>query len=164
MIRINNSYAVNACTFGLEGLAGANGLTPSLSAVLKRSFRSVRIKADGIALDAGSVFLFTIANGRYASGGLNCSPQALNDDGKLDLCAIRNMPPTRLMRVLQALASGTLADEPAFAGDFVARKAKSYEVECAKDITISLDGLSLTGKEFKARVIPGAVSLVVPAG
>lgn len=162
IIRINNSYAVNACVMGLDSLADGKGLAPSLSAVLKCSFRSVKFKADGVALDTGPVFLFTIANGRYAQGALHCAPQALNDDGKMDLCVIRNMAPARLARALQALASGTLADEPAFAGDYTARRAKSVEIECTKDITLSLDGHQLTGKEFKARIIPGAVRMVVP--
>ncbi|MBO6044945.1 MAG: hypothetical protein J6P69_03735 [Bacteroidales bacterium] len=163
MIRVNNSYAVNACVMGLESMVDGKGLTPSLSAVLKSSFRSVKITVDGVALDTGSVFLFTLANGKYAGGGLHCAPLALNNDGKMDLCVIRNMPPARLSKVLHALASGTLADEPTFAGDYTARRAKSVEVECAKDITLSLDGCPLIGKEFKARVVPSAVRLVVPA-
>ena len=162
MIRINNSYAVNACIMGLDSLSGGNGFTPSLSAVLKCGFRSVKLKADGIALDTGPVFLFTLSNGRYASGELHCAPQALNDDGKMDLCVIRNMPPARLARVLQALASGTLTDEPVFAGYYSAHRVRSVEIECTKDITLSLDGHQLTGKEFKARIIPGAVRMVVP--
>ena len=163
MIRVNNSYAVNACIMGLDNMAYGKGLTPSLSAVLKCGFRSVKLKVDGVALDIGSVFLLTLANGRYATGDIHCSPQALNDDGKMDLCVIRNMPPARLTKVLQALASGTLTDEPAFAGDYTARKAGSVEIECTKDITLYLDGRPLTGKEFKARVFPGAVRMVVPA-
>jgi len=163
VIRVNNSYAVNACTFGLEDMSGGKGLAPSLSSVLKRSFRSVKLTADGTALNAGSVFLFTLTSGKYAPGGVFCAPQAANDDGKMDLCVIRNMPPSKLSKVLQALASGTLSDEPAFAGDYLVRKAATVEAVSTGDITICLDGRHLTGKEFKARVIPGAVRLIVPS-
>lgn len=165
MIRVNNSYAANACTFGLDDLADgdAPSLLQSVSAVLRRSFRSIRITLDGTPLDTGAVLIFTVSNGRYSSGGMLLAPQAANDDGKMDLCVVRNMPPTRLMKILPPLLQGRLADEPAPAGDIILRKAKSLLIESAKDITLSADGLRLTGKEFNIRVIPSAVRLVVPA-
>ncbi len=163
MIRVNNSYAVNACTFGLEDTMNGKGLIPSLSAILRRSFRTVRIKADGVQLDTGSILLFILANGRFASGGLHCTPQASNDDGKLDLCIVKNLPPTRMMKVLPALASGGLADEPAFASDIILRRVKSLEIESAKEVTLDLDGIALTDKNFSIRMIPGAVRMIVPA-
>ncbi len=165
MIRVNNSYAVNACTFGLDDILNGKGtgFIPSLSAILRRSFRTIRIKADGVPLDTGSILLFTLANGRYASGGLNCTPQASNDDGKMDLCIVKNLSPTRLMKLLPALASGGLADEPSFADDIILRRIKNLEVESAKEVTLDLDGITLTDKHFSIRMIPGAIRFIVPA-
>ena len=165
MIRVNDSYAVNACTFGLGEMmeGGAPRLMHSLSAVLRRSFRSVRVTADGMPVDAGAVLILTVSNGRYSSGGMLFAPQAVNDDGRMDICVIRNMPPTRIMKVLPPFIQGRMADEPSLAGDIVVRKAKSMKIESAKDITLSVDGIPLTGKEFNIRVIPSAVRMVVPA-
>ncbi len=165
MIRINNSYAVNACTFGLEEIMNGKvpGFIPSLSTILKRSFRTIRIKADGVPLDTGSILLFTLANGRYASGGLNCAPQASNDDGKMDLCIVKTLPPTRMMKLIPALASGGLTDDTAFTDDIILRQVKNLEVESAKEITLDLDGISLTDKHFTIRLIPDAVRLIVPS-
>ena len=165
MIRINNSYAVNACTFGLEDLTGekGSGLLQSVSTSLRRSFRSIRISADGAPLDAGSVLLFTLANGRYASGGLLCAPSASIDDGRMDLCIVRNMAPTRLMKVLPLLAAGALTEEPSLASDTVLRKVRTLTVESAKDITLMADGIELTGREFSVKLIPSAVRMVIPA-
>ena len=164
MIRVNNSYAVNACTFGLDDLLNGKGtgFIPSLSTILRRSFRTIRIKADGVPLDTGSILLFTLANGRYASGGLNCAPQASNDDGKMDLCIVKNLSPTRLMKLLPALASGEFADEPSFTDDIILRRIKNLEVESAKEVTLDLDGMTLTDKHFSIRMIPGAVHIIVP--
>lgn len=165
MIRINKSYAVGACTFGLEGLSGAKGpgLMRSVAAILRRSFHSVRMTADGMPLNAGAVLFFTLANGRYAFGGLPCAPQARNDDGRLDLCVVRNMPPTRLMKTITLLEEGGLADDPSLATDLVQRRVKTLKVESGKDLTIIADGLTLTSKEFNIRLIPSAVRIVVPA-
>lgn len=165
MIRVNNSYAVNACTFGLDDILNGKGtgFIPSLSAILRRSFRTIRIKADGVPLDTGSILLFTLANGRYASGGLNCAPQASNDDGKMDLCIVKNLSPTRLMKLLPALVSGGLADEPSFADYIILRRIKNLEVESAKEVTLDLDGIMLTDKHFSIRMIPGAIRFIVPA-
>ena len=165
MIRVNSSYAVNACTFGLDVMADrdAPGLLQSVSTVLRRTFRSIRMTVDGTPLDTGSVLIFAVSNGSYSSGSMLLAPQAVNDDGRMDLCIIRNMPPTRLMKILPLLMQGRLADEPSLAVDLILRKANSLLVESAKDITLSVDGLRLTGKEFNIRVIPSAVHLVVPA-
>lgn len=165
MIRVNDSYAVNACSFGLEELTegGSPRLLHSVSAVLKRSFRSIRITADGTPLETGSVLILALSNGRYSSGGSFLAPQAVNDDGMMDLCAVRNMPPTRLMKLLPPLTQGRLADEPALAGEVILRKAKTLRIESPKEITLSVDGLPLTGKEFNVRLIPSAIRMVVPA-
>lgn len=165
MIRVNNTYAVNACTFGIDSPDGSadSGYIPTLSAVLRRSLRSVKISADGIPLDSGAVFAFALAGGRYAPGGRFCAPQARNDDGQIDLCIVKNQAPARLLKVLSALASGAYADEPAFAGDLILRRAKSLEIESPKDIVLSVDGRPLSGRQFKVRIIPGAIRMVVPA-
>ena len=165
MIRVNNSYAVNACTFGLDSPDGSveTGYIPTLSAVLRRGLRSVKITADGIPLDSGAVFAFALAGGRYSPGGRFRCPQARNDDGRIDLCIVRNQAPTRLMKVLAALASGAYADEPAFAGDLILRRVKSLEIDSPKDIALSVDGRPLCSRQFKVRIIPGAIRMVVPA-
>jgi len=164
MIRINNAYAVCACTFGLEDLSGgAPGLMKSVAAVLRRSFRSVRITADSIPLDTGTVLIFTVANGKYAIGGIPCAPQALIDDGKADLCIVRNMSPTRLMKVLSLLVEGTLLDDPSLTAELILRKVRTLKVESHKDLTVMADGRPLTGKEFTVRLLPAAVRMVVPA-
>jgi diacylglycerol kinase family enzyme len=142
---------------------GKGRVFSSLSAVLRRSFRSVRATADGIALDTGSVLFLTLANGKFAADGVFCAPLASLDDGKLDLCIVRNMPPMRLAKVLPLLASGALADEPSLAGDLILRQVKSLSLESAKDMTLMLDGRPLTGKQFNIKVVPVAVRLRIPA-
>lgn len=165
MIRVNDSYAVNACTFGLEDMVDSKspGLMQSLSAVLKRSFRSVRITADGSLLDAGSVLLMALSNGRYSSGGLLHIPKAVNDDGKMDLCIVRNMPPTRMVKILPSFLEGRLDEVPSLASDLIIREAKSVRIESSKDITLSVDGHLLTGREFDVRLVPSAIRMTVPA-
>lgn len=163
MIRVNDSYALNACTFGLEDLTGGANILKSASAVLRRSFRSVRMTADGKFLDTGAVLLFSVANGKFASGGMPYSPFSAIDDGKMDLCIVRNMPPTRLMRLLPLLSEGGMTDDPSLSGDIILRKVRTLIIESAKEITLSVDGRPLTGREFHVKVIPSAIRMVIPA-
>lgn len=165
MIRINNSYSVSACTFGLEGLSAGKGtgLMKSVSAILRRSFHTVRMTADGMPLDAGTILFFTLANGRYSFGGLPCASQALNDDGSLDLCVAKNMPPSRLTRALAQLAGGGPTEEPSPATDLLRRRVKALKVESRKEFTIMADGIPLTDTKFNIRIIPLAVRMIVPA-
>ena len=73
------------------------------------------------------------------------------------------MPPTRLMRLLPLLSEGKVADDPSLSGDLILRKARTLIIESAKEITLSVDGSPLTGREFHVKVIPSAIRMVVPA-
>ena len=64
---------------------------------------------------------------------------------------------------IPALASGGLTDDTAFTDDIILRRVKNLEVESAKEITLDLDGMSLTDKHFTIRLIPDAVRLIVPS-
>lgn len=169
MIRVNNTYALNACTFGLDSLPGLTpdgkpaGLLSSLSAVLHRSFRSVRILADGAPLDTGSVLFFTVSNGMYAPGHILCAPQAANNDGLMDLCVVRNLPPARMMKLVPAFVAGKLEEDTAFSGDFFTRRVKKLEIESSKDAGLSLDGRAFLGKHFTISIVHNAVRFMLPA-
>ena len=118
--------------------------------------------ADGVALDTGAISVFAAANGRYAPGRTFCSPLSAIDDGKLDLCILRNLSPARLQKAIQMLASGSYADDPAFAGDFILRRDGSIEIESSKEMTLYADTMPVTDKHFIIKNIPKSVGLVVP--
>jgi diacylglycerol kinase family enzyme len=81
----------------------------------------------------------------------------------MDLCIVKTLPPTRMMKLIPALASGGLTDDTAFTDDIILRRVKNLEVESVKEITLDLDGMSLTDKHFTIRLIPDAVRLIVPS-
>ena len=164
MIRVNNAYAAGSCTFGMEDLAAGSGLLQSLSSLLRRSFRSIRITADGIPLDTGTILFLALSNGRFTDTGLCLAPQASITDGKADLCIVRNLSPGRLAKLMPQLSDGSFADDPSFVSDTVLRRVGSLGIESAKDLTLSLDGQPLTGKQFTIKVIPGAVRMRIPSG
>jgi len=56
-------------------------------------------------------FLICAGNGNYEGGGFKMLPDALNDDGQLDICLIRKMPVLQSLPVILKIIKGTHSAE-----------------------------------------------------
>ena len=104
-----------------------------------------------------AVIVGAVCNGRQAGGGQQLAPQALIDDGLLDLVALIKFPPKALKQVTEELIA------PEVNGEFVKRfRAPWAEWESDLEIPINLDGESISSKNMRFEVVPGAIKLVLP--
>lgn len=71
-----------------------------------------RIEADGSLYYEGSVAMAGLANGCYFGGGMQLAPNALIDDGKLDLVLIKGMNKLSLLMNLARIYKGTHLTHP----------------------------------------------------
>ncbi|GAE35456.1 diacylglycerol/lipid kinase family protein [Halalkalibacter akibai] len=82
------------------------------------------------------VWLIAIANHPYYGGGLKICPEAISNDGKIDICIIHTLPKWRLLFILAAV----------FKGKHVKMKGVEYlqvesiEVETAEPLYVTADG------------------------
>lgn len=104
-----------------------------------------RFRAEGFSWE-GPFLALAIGNGRTAGGGILLCPNALIDDGLLDLTILpqldRMAPPDAFPRLLR---EGTAAIRTVFP----TARSSWIEYESADDLNINLDGEPMVAKQFR---------------
>lgn len=112
-------------------------------------------RAESIRL---STVNLVVANGRYVAGGLQVAPEALPDDGLLDLVAIRSAPVGRLSLMAARMLVGQHLEHELV----VHRRAASFSVASAPPMTFNTDGEPAGPGPARFEVVPRAVRFVAP--
>jgi len=90
---------------------GINYVMALLSAVMKHKPRTYKVIADGVEEEYFSDMV-AMMNIHTAGGGLKVCPDAIVDDGKIDLVIIKHTGKMRYFANLKALAGGKLTSQP----------------------------------------------------
>lgn len=178
VIRVNDSYALNACHFGLDTAVAKTmtrlrriplfgGRMAYFTGVAKAFFFSMKSHAtiivDGEKVIEDAFLLCTVANGHYVGGSFHCAPRSYANDGLLDVCIVRPVSRYRFIRLVPFYTRGEHLDDPRFEGIIEYRRAKRVEVfSPKKNFAVSLDGEILDTQHLTAEVLPGAISFAAP--
>ncbi len=121
------------------------------SYILKTSHKKIRLKA----------FLVTFANSGQYGNNAYIAPNAVIDDGMLDLCILRPFPRTSTISIGLRLFFKNIDQSPYL--EVMRVKKASLKRKGRKKITIHLDGepMTLSGK-LKVKVIEHALHVIVP--
>jgi lipid kinase YegS len=105
----------------------------------------------------GSVVVGAICNGRQAGGGQPLAPDAVLDDGLLDIVSLREFPASAAVQVVSEILANR-SD-----GEYVERiRTPWIEVTAPAPIPVNLDGEPMTGTSFRFACEPGCVRMVLP--
>lgn len=102
----------------------------------------------------GDALVIGIGNGRQAGGGQQLCPEALINDGQLQLRIFTGDG------LLPALF--TTLTQPEESPNIIAGKSAWFEVNAPHGMTFNLDGEPLSGKQFRIEVLPGALQCRLP--
>ncbi len=106
---------------------------------------------------AGNVVVGAICNGRQAGGGQPLAPEALLDDGLLDIVSLREFPASAAAQVVAEI----LAHRGH--GQYVERiRVPWMEVTAPAAVPVNLDGEPANGTSFRFACEPGCVRMVLP--
>ncbi|WP_101925622.1 MULTISPECIES: lipid kinase YegS [Luteimonas] len=119
-----------------------------------------RITGDGFEWDGGFIAL-GVGNGRQAGGGQALCPDALIDDGLLDITVVRELEGELVATLRTALTEGKVA-----ALDQVAVRTRlpAVTIDAAAPMTLNLDGEPVTSRRFEIRCVPARLRMHLPAG
>ena len=109
----------------------------------------------------GDLIALGIGNGRQAGGGQALCPDALIDDGLLDVTVVPELSGE------VAATVGTLVTEGKEAAlERVAVRARLawLEIDCPEPLTLNLDGEPVESRHFRIDCVPGRVRMHLPAG
>ncbi|NEW45091.1 diacylglycerol kinase [Nocardia cyriacigeorgica] len=101
--------------------------------------------------------LVAIGNTRTYGGGMLVCPDAVVDDGLLDLTVVRAVSRLQMLRLLPALASGKRIDHPA-----VLHYRAQRVTLTAPGAPATADGEPVGTLPITLRAVPGALSILVP--
>lgn len=173
IIKVNDSYSLNVCSIGFDAtiskrfhLQGPNKKhrrLAKLEAVVLARYNRVDVVADGIKLGRKHLLSCTIANGCCENHGAKCAPQAVNDDGLLEVCYVKPMSLLRLVCALPLYVKGEHLKRRSLSRFLISRQAKRVVVDAKDLIEITVDGEILPGVHFEIEVLPQAISLLLPS-
>ena len=175
VIDCNGRYSVNLCSVGIDARIGTNvhkyssipligGATGYVVSAIVEIFKGISthmvIRSDDLEAD-GKYSLVCACNGRYYGGGFNPSPDAMPDDGILDIYIVNDVNLPRLASLIGKYAKGRADELPKYITHI---RSDSISIEFDEENVVNLDGEAVFTKKADMRLIPKAVKMIVPKG
>lgn len=112
-------------------------------------------------LFAGPLFLCEVGNGHSVGGGFLMTPDAVPDDGRLDVCLVRHVRPARALRLLPLTFTGAHVDASEVTMDRLVGLEMDVE---AGAVALQGDGEAMTmgATRVAVEVVPGALRVLMP--
>jgi diacylglycerol kinase (ATP) len=104
------------------------------------------------------MFDVVVANGRYFGGGMKMCPDAVPDDGLLDVVSIGDVTKRDLVLTMPKIYRGTHLPHPRAEG----LRGKVVTVETAEPVPVELDGEQPGTTPARFEILPAALRLRVP--
>ena len=119
-----------------------------------------RFRGPGFAWE-GNFLVLAVGNGRQAGGGHVLCPEATINDGLLDVTVLPEIASGELGTTLSDLLRNGVGG-----AEFSVERARLpwLELESESELTINLDGESLTGTSFRFEAQPRALRVHLPPG
>lgn len=101
-------------------------------------------------------FMNTIANGRRFAGGFYLTPEALANDGLLDVCAIKEVSLPQRLKILLMVPKGTHINDKRVHY----YKTEKLSLEFPSEVPFHVDGELFFAKDFEVTTLPGALNII----
>lgn len=102
------------------------------------------------------IFSINAGNGRYCGGGMRQTPDAIPDDGFLDITVIREMGKLEIIMNLKKLYDGTILDHPKIDG----YRCKNAKISSDEILFAEADGEYLGHTPVEFNIIPSGLNIV----
>jgi len=126
-----------------------------LTSLLSYKNTRAEITIDGKRIVA-DVFSINVGNGRYCGGGMRQTPDALPDDGLLDLTIINGMGKFEIIKALKILYDGTILSHPKIDG----YRCSNIKITSDSIIYTEADGESLGHTPVEFSIIPSSLNII----
>jgi len=123
-----------------------------------RSYRTTIVLDDGAPFQA-NLYNAIIANGRFVAGGTEVAPEAVADDGLLDLILVLRKPASEIAVVIAQMLAGKHLGNHAI----VFQRAKKILVSSHPGMWFNVDGELVGNEPALFEALPRALRFVVPA-
>ena len=176
LIDCNGRWSANICSVGVDArigtdvhkysgiplIGGATGYVVSAVVNMFKGIATPMAVSCGDFHQEGKHTLVCACNGRFYGGGFNPSLDAMPDDGVMDVFIAQKVNLIQFAALIGKYAKGR-ADEMAPLIKHI-RTSGELVIRCDKEDVAQLDGEALRATEFRLRMVPHALNLIVPKG
>ncbi|MBU4562217.1 diacylglycerol kinase family lipid kinase [bacterium] len=122
------------------------------------SYHNVKIKFDGQEIHSKILFI-AIGNGKIYGGRFKITPEAILDDGLLEVCVVEEMGRFKYLSIIPKVFKGTHASIKGI--NFY--RAKEVVIQSSEPVLAQVSGEVIEGqKEFTITLLPKSLKLIVP--
>ncbi|MBA3061345.1 MAG: diacylglycerol kinase family lipid kinase [Atribacteria sp.] len=122
------------------------------------SYHNVKIKFDGQEIHSKILFI-AISNGKIYGGRFKITPEAILDDGLLEVCVVEEMGRFKYLSIIPKVFKGTHASIKGI--NFY--RAKEVVIQSSEPVLAQVSGEVIEGqKEFTITLLPKSLKLIVP--
>lgn len=170
---INDRYFLNIASAGFDADVVANtqylkrlpyikGKIAYIGGILLSLIRLKKVQAtffiDDEKIEMPSMLLSAFANGRFYGGGMIPAPDAVPDDGMLDVCLIRSMNRLKILFFFPRFIKGNHISM----SDVTLRRCRSIKMESPQPVHINLDGELFESSEVNISLIEKGLMFLKP--
>ncbi|MCK9625042.1 MAG: diacylglycerol kinase family lipid kinase [Bacteroidales bacterium] len=162
MINIGGmGFDANVCHhFDLLKIKGQSVSRLYIKGLLKAFFgystRRFNVVSDNITFYNGDVFSTSIGIGRYSGGGMIQTPEAIVDDGLLELTVIKKIPKYKVLMNLGKLYSGRIFSIK----EVIHTRAQKIEIQSWPESRVEVDGEDVGFSPMTVEIIPQSIRVV----
>lgn len=169
--RLNDQFFINVATggFGTDATVETPSEVKKLLGSISYLLTGVRQMTDLQSYSAtisgphfawrGDFYAIAIGNSRQAGGGFQVCPQALINDGLIDLMVVPDMPRSQLLTLLGDLRNGELAGDD----QVIYAQLPWLEVHTTEELQINLDGEPQKGRDLRFEAVSGRIQFHLPS-
>jgi YegS/Rv2252/BmrU family lipid kinase len=122
------------------------------------SYHNVKIKFDGQEIHSKILFI-AISNGKFYGGRFKITPEAILDNGLLEICTVEEMGRFKYLSLIPKVFKGTHASIKGV--NFY--RAKEVVIQSSEPVLAQVSGEVIEGqKEFSITLLPKILKLIVP--
>ncbi len=175
LIDCNGRLGINTCCLGLDANIGVdvqkykrlplvNGSAAYILSTAVNLFKGTHdhyvVEVGGVTIDDEQT-LICAANGQWYGGTFHAMPDAVPDDGLLDLLIVRELPLHKLPGVIAKYQHGRYKEFPELARHL---RTDRLRIRCDRESVVALDGEEIRGTEFDIRISDKKIRFFYPRG
>ena len=175
LIEANERLGLNICSVGIDARIGTQVdrykrlplVSGSGAYLLSTAMNVVKgvtahyvVELEGERIDARQTMI-CVCNGRWYGGGFNPVPDALLDDGLLDVLLVRPVTRLQVAAVIGKYKAGRYREVPELIRHC---RVKELRVVCDKPSAVNIDGELLMAQDVVFRISPHRVRFFHPKG
>ncbi len=179
LIKCNEYYCANMINIGFDcsvvkeasRLKKYKLTTPGLSYIggvvvtlFKKYGTNMKLVFDDGEIIDSELLLTAIGNGRYCGGGFCGVPEALLDDGLIDMAIIKKLSRIKFIGLIGSYKAGTYLSNSKALKYITYKRVPHFKMEFANPIPICIDGEIKGAKTIDFSVVKNGFNFVIPKG